>query len=99
MKSCAPAAFAAVDDVGLAGVRARVLDVLGDARREQHRILEHDRKLVAEIGKLVLPKIDAVEQDLTGARIVEAREEAHERRLPGTCRPCDAEPRAGCDLE
>ena len=86
-------------DVGLAGVRARVRDVLGDARREQHRLLEHDRELVAQIGQPVLAKIDAVEQDLTGARIVEARQEAHERRLPGSCRPGDAEPRAGRDLE
>ncbi len=87
------------DHVGVLCAGTRVGDVLGDGRREQHRLLEHDRELVAEIGEPVFAEIDAVEQDLAARRVVEARQEAHERRLSGSGRAGDPEARPGCDLE
>src|SRR6266508_3702460 len=85
--------------IDVVGARKGVGDVLGDARREQHRLLEHDRKLVADIGQPVPAKIDAVKQDLPPARIVEPRQEAHEGRLPGSGRPGNPKPRSAWRLE
>src|SRR5213593_1895701 len=50
-------------------------DVLADARREQHRLLEHDRELIPQIRKAILAEIDTVEQDRALGRVVEAGEQ------------------------
>ena len=86
-------------DVEVARRRAPVGDVLRDAAREQHGLLEHDGELFAQVGEAVVPQVDAVEEDGAGRRVVESGEEAHERRLPGARRPHDRNPRARLHLE
>jgi hypothetical protein len=51
-------------DRARAGVRVGVGDVLPDGGGEQHRVLQHDGELPAQVGEPVLPQVDAVEQDL-----------------------------------
>ena len=71
-------------------VRARppVRDVLSDGRREQERLLQHNGELITQVGYAVLAQVDSVEQDRARCRVVEPREEIHERRLarPGGSR-------------
>ena len=86
-------------DVELAGAGTSVGDVLPDAGREQHRLLEHDGELAAQVGEAVVTQVHAVEQNGAGGWVVEAREEAHDRRLAGPRRPGDRHARAGRDLE
>ena len=76
-----------------------VRDVLGDARGEEHRILQHDRELPAEILQLVIAEVDAVEQDRTGCRVVEAHEQVHQGALSRAGRAHNPQPCAGCNVE
>src|SRR6266542_3898585 len=61
-----------VHDFALARPGPRVGDVLGDAGREEHGLLQHEGELAPEIGQAVLAQVRAVEQDLPRRRIVEA---------------------------
>src|SRR5213075_2663718 len=95
-------------DVGGAGGRDDVLgrrvgtgvrDVLRDARREEHRLLQYDGELAAQVDQAVLPQVDAVEQNRAVRRVVEPGEQVDDRRLAGAGRSHDAEPRTGRDVE
>ena len=77
----------------------RVADVLGEAGREEHRVLRHDRELTSEVRQLEVAEVDAVEPDLTLRRVVEPREQIDQRALAGAGRARDAEARAECDVE
>ena len=77
----------------------RVADVLGEAGREEHRVLRHDRELTSEVLQLEVAEVDAVEPDLTLRRVVEPREQIDQRALAGAGRARDAEARAECDVE
>ena len=68
-------------------------DVLRDARREEHCLLEHDRELSAQVGEPVVAQVHTVQEDCARGRVVEAREQADQRGLPRARRPNDAEPR------
>src|SRR5205807_6682003 len=69
------------DQVALARPRPGVSNVLGDAGREEHRILRYYRELTAEILEPEVPEVNAVEPDLTLCRVVEPREQADQRAL------------------
>ncbi len=75
--------FAQALEVGRGAVR----DVGRDRVVEQDHFLGHDPELRPQVGELELPQIDAVEQDRAGQRIVEARQEIDDRRLPAAGRP------------
>ena len=79
-------------DLSVGGVGAGVGDVLGDARREQDGLLQHDGALPAQVLEPVLAQVDPVEQNSPGRHIVEADEQSRERRLPcaGHARDSDA---------
>ena len=63
------------------------------------RLLQHDRELVAQVGEAVVAQVDAVEQDRARGRVVEAREQAHERRLAAPVRPAMPTRAPGVDVE
>jgi len=73
-------------------------DIFGNAARQQHGVLEDDGELIPEVGYSEISQIDAVEQDPSGRRIVEPREEADQRRLSGPRGAHDAHPRSRPDL-
>ena len=81
-------------DLLLARPGATVGDVLCDAGREQHGLLEHDRELVAQLGESVVAQVHAVEQDGAGGRVVKARQQTHQRCLAGPRRSGDRHARA-----
>ena len=71
---------------GLLDLRARrvepaVAQVVGDGAREQHRLLRHDRDLLAQRADAVCADVHAVDQHAAGGRVVKARDQADERRL------------------
>ncbi len=86
------------DDLVAARTRRGVCDVVGDAEREQDRLLQDHGELAAQVRELVRPQVDVVEQDLPLGRIVEAGEQADERGLAGAGGPHYAEPCAPRDI-
>src|SRR2546428_1767256 len=87
------------DQVALACPRPGVSNVLGDAGREEHRVLRYHRELPAEILKPEVAEVDAVKPDLTLCRVVEPREQADQRALAGSGRARDSQASAGLDVE
>ena len=83
MKSCACAARAAASISSRRRVEPAVAQVVGDRAGEQHRILEHDGDALAQRSDAVLAHVDAVDQHASGRRVVEARNQADQRRLAG----------------
>src|SRR5437667_4106682 len=74
--------FGGLNDVSLTRSReAPVGDVRGDRVVEQHDILAHQRDVRAQAAELERRDVDAVEQDLSGIRSVEARQQVGERGL------------------
>ena len=49
-------------DLLVGGVEPPVAQVVGDRAREEHRILQHDRDLLAQRSHAVLPHVDAVDR-------------------------------------
>ena len=86
-------------DLVAAGIGAAIGDVLDDAGRKEHRLLQDDGELVAQVGQLVGAQIDAVEQDLAVRGVVEAGQQAHQRRLTRPRGARDAQAGPGADLE
>src|SRR6266851_750001 len=86
-------------DLVLGGARPAVSNVLGDARREQDGLLQHDGELTTQIGDVVLAQVYAIEQDSPRGRIVETRKQADERCLPGSGRSHDTHAHPRGDLE
>ena len=87
------------DQVALAGPRPGVSNVLGDAGREEHRVLRYHRELPAQILKPEVAEVDAVQPDLPRCRVVEPREQADQRALAGSGRARDPQAGAGLDVE
>ena len=87
------------DDLLPCGTRGGVRDVLRDAGRKQDRFLQHDGKLAAQVGELVVAQIHAVEPNAAGCGVVEAREQADQRGLAGARRPDHAEAGSRLDRE
>jgi hypothetical protein len=75
------------DDVVARGIRLAVGDVLPDGRIEQLRVLQHERDLPAQRAHVEVADVVAVDRDRSRERIVEARDEADQRRLAAAARP------------
>src|SRR6266540_3769755 len=76
-----------------------VLDVRGNAAGEQQRLLQNDADLIAQRLEGELPDVVAVDKNPTLFGIVEAHEEAYQRRLPGARRTNDRYALSGLRLE
>src|SRR5438552_6378066 len=74
------------DQLRVARPRPGIRDVLGDGGGEKHGVLLDYGELPAKIGQAKLAQIGPVELDVATGRIVETREQAHQRGLA----------RAGC---
>ena len=81
MKSCAFAAFAAATISCHRRVEPAVADVLGHGSREEQRLLLDEADLVAERAQREPADVDPVDQDTSCLRVVEAHDEADQRRL------------------
>ena len=87
------------DDLLSARAGRGIGDVFSDAGGEEYRLLQHDGELAAQVGELVVAQINAVQQDLSRGRVVEAREQADQCGLAGSRRPDHAEARPRRDHE
>ena len=76
-------------DRGKRRVRIRERDVLAHGVGEQERVFEHDPDRVPKFGDRERAQVDTVEQDPAGVDVVEARDEARDRRLPAAGRTDD----------
>src|SRR5215211_5551768 len=81
------------------GVWISVGDVLGNAGREEERLLQDDGELIAHVGYPVVAQVHAIERYPSGGGIIEARQQTYERGLARASRSRDADPRAGEDFE
>ncbi len=63
MNSAAAAASAARAHLVIACIGPAVADVVGDGAGEDHRVLRDQRDVLAQIGRIEIGDIDAVEQD------------------------------------
>ena len=73
--------------------------VAGDCVTKQKTFLWHVADLTTEVRKVELVDRHAVDQDLAFLRIVQPRDEIHERALSAPRRSDDADRRSGRDLE
>ena len=84
-------------------VRARGVGGVGDVvvhrAAEQHRVLEHDRDLLAQPRERAVARVAPVDQHAPGGRVEEARDQRAERRLPGSRRAHQREPLARPDAQ
>src|SRR5437879_3826895 len=87
------------DDLCPTDSRPGVGDVLGNAGREEHRILRYYRELPAQILKPEVAEVDAVKPDLPLCRVVEPREQADQCALASAGRARDPQAGAGLDVE
>ena len=81
MNSCACAARAAASISLARRVRRAVRDVGGDRVVEQHRLLRHERDLLAQRPQRHVADVDAVDEDRALRDVVEPRNQIDERRL------------------
>ena len=83
MNASAPTARRGSLDLGAGGVGPAEGDVVGDRAGEEEALLRHDPELAAQRRLRDVAQVDAVDRDPPVARVVEAREELRDRRLPG----------------
>ena len=57
-------------------------DIFARGHLEAHEVLKDDTDVAVEIFEVVLPKVDAVEQNLSFGRVVETRDQLDDGRLP-----------------
>ena len=76
-----------VDDRRLAGIRAAIADVVADRAVQERGILRHHADLAAQAFLGQPGDVDAVDQDMTGLRTVEAEQQMDEGRFAGTGAP------------
>ena len=76
-------------------------DIFAHDKIISHEILEDDADVLSQTVQVVIPEIDAVEQNAPLVGVVEAREQLHQRRLARTVLPhqSDALVRLECERE
>src|SRR5262249_41229884 len=74
-----------------------VADVLGDGEPEQHRLLLHERDLVADGLKRELAQVALVDRYAPGGGIEQAWDEVEERGFPAARRPDEGDGRTRFD--
>ena len=99
MNSSAPTARAAAADLLERRVGAAEGDVLADRGGEQEALLRHDAELPAQRAHLHVAQVVAVDADRALGRVVEARQQLHERRLAGARVADERDGLAGGDAE
>src|SRR5213082_1093356 len=87
------------DDFIFARSRPGVGDILGDARREENRLLQDDGELVAQIGQVEVAQICSIQENLARGRVIETSQQIHQRGLAGAGGPGDAKARARFDFK
>ena len=83
--------------VGRVGPRER--DVVAHGAREEERLLRHDAELAAERLDGHVAQVEAVDAHAPRGRVVEARDELGDGRLPRAGRPDERHRLAGVDVE
>src|SRR5688500_5021084 len=86
-------------DLSLRRVEAPVTNVVGDRAGEEQRLLQHDADLPTHGGERLARQVVPVEKDPSLGWVVEAWQQADERRLARACRSHDGARFAGPDLE
>ena len=99
MKSWMLAARAASSQLLVRGVGPAQPDVLLDRAVEQEGVLVHHRDQRADLGKRQGAEIMAAQQDAAAVGIVEAQQQAHDRRLAAARRPDQPQPFARLGAE
>ena len=61
------------EDLFVGRARPAERDVVAQLAEEQVGVLQHEADAGAQIGRVVLPEVDAVDQDVAVVRIIEAR--------------------------
>ena len=87
------------DDLLVGRVRLSERDVVADLAEEQIGVLQHEADAGAQIGRVVLARIDVVDDDLAVRGLVEARNQTPDRGLAGSDAADDADAFAAGDLE
>src|SRR5439155_7913674 len=87
------------DDFIFARARPGVGDILGDAGREENRLLQDDGELVAQIGQVEVAQICSIQENLARGRVIETSQQIHQRGLAGAGGPGDAKARARFDFK
>ena len=80
-------------------VRSAEGDVLRHRAGEEEAFLRHDAELAAQRALLHLVEVEVVDRDPARGRLVEAREQLRDRRLPGAGVPDERDRRARRDVE
>uniref|UniRef100_A0A7S3CL08 Uncharacterized protein n=1 Tax=Strombidium rassoulzadegani TaxID=1082188 RepID=A0A7S3CL08_9SPIT len=89
-----------VNNLGDLGVsNASVGDVVEDGVIEEHAVLGHDGDVAPEVIELELGDVLAVDENLARLDVVESVQEPHDRALPRSRLPDDADLLARLDLE
>ncbi len=91
--------FGRAPDLAGRGAGLAVRDVLPDRRAEEQRVLQDEADLIAQRLQPIPPDVRAVDDDRPGRRIVEPRNQAHDRGLPGSRRTDNRRDLAGFDRE
>ena len=99
MKAWAWALRAAASIVGPARVRLAVGDVVGHRVVEQQDLLRHQAEPQTQIAEPHVADVDAVDRDPAGDRIVEPRQQLHERGLAAAVGADDGHRFAGPHFE
>lgn len=77
----------------------RVADVVHERVVEQHRLLRHDAEVAAQAGDRDVADVGAVDGDGAAVGVVEAEEQAQQRRLAAAAFADDGDGRARWDVE
>src|SRR5258708_7849321 len=72
-----------------------IRDIFANAGREQNRLLKHERDVSAKGPQAEGSHINPIEGDPTSRWVIEAQEQARQRRLPGPGGPDESAGRAG----
>ena len=83
----------------LARLDAADRDVLGGRERVAHEVLEDHADVRAQLAEIVFAQVMAIEQDAAFVRVVEAREQFHQRRLAGAVLADQCQHFAGVERE
>ena len=83
----------------IVGARRAEHDVVADGAVEQHDVLRHVADVAAQLRRVHLSRLDAVDQDAARRRLVQAEHQLLDRRLAGTDAPDQRDALAGRDAE
>ena len=71
-------------DFGIGGIRPAKADVFARRGGEDHRVLWHQRHMLAEVRAGKFAQIDSIQPDRALIRVVESQQKLDDRGLAGT---------------